>query len=72
MNFQRFLENVDMALRRKQLRDKMRKRGDDFRDSIKKEREQRAVQQSNLAKKKLRDKIDKVGIEDKDGVLDDD
>ena len=38
MNFQRFLENVDMALRRKQ----------------------------------LRDKIDKVGIEDKDGVLDDD
>ena len=72
MNFQRFLENVDMSLRRKQLRDKMRKRVDDFRDSIKKEREQRAVQQSNVAKKKLRDKIDKVGIKDKDGVLDDD
>ena len=72
MNFQRFLENVDMSLRRKQLRDKMRKRVDDFRDSIKKEREQRAVQQSNVAKKKLRDKINKVGIEDKDGVLDDD
>ena len=72
MNFQSFLENVDMSLRRKQLRDKMRKRVDDFRDSIKKEREQRAVQQSNVAKKKLRDKIDKLGIKDKDGVLDDD